>query len=72
MAEFKIEKNIPFPRSGSMYPIAEMEVGDSFLVEDIDKRSSVVTTICRFRKEQPDRKFTTRKVEDGYRCWRTK
>ena len=67
----KIEKNIPIPEHRSKYPVADMKVGDSFLVEDFSQRGTVVTIMCRCTKEHPDRKFATRQVDGGYRCWRT-
>ena len=43
MSEFKIEKNVPVPmkrHKSSIFPFAQMEIGDSFFVEaDKDGRS---------------------------------
>lgn len=61
-----IDKSIPFPRRAlkSVYPFAEMEIGDSFFV---DEQGSVST------KTAEDRlgfKFKTRRINGGCRVWR--
>jgi hypothetical protein len=48
-----------------------MEVGDSFLVKDKDSLHSARMTAQRFQK-YTGKKFSTRKVEGGYRFWRVK
>ena len=77
---FSIDKGVPveqskFSRSRkSMYPFADMEVGDSFLVPDIDgKPKSVAPSAARFVKAAGNegKQFVTRRVEGGVRVWRT-
>ena len=69
----KIEKNIPFPTRGkSKYPIKELEVGDSFLV-DASQRPSITAMLCRIYRNDPDKRYTTRTVSAGkIRVWRVK
>lgn len=84
---FKIDKNIPMPdrkRIGSTkaptkkYPLAEMEIGDSFFVpvennNRFEKHARVVTihSSKNTRTLLKRKKFETRLVEGGVRCWRT-
>lgn len=64
----KIDKNIPYPVK---YPFADMEVGDSFLVPALVKRSAVTVYAGRYGKEH-GMKFTVRVMPDRtLRCWRT-
>lgn len=78
-----IEKNIPIPPSNhtrSKYPFADMEVGDSFLVEwdkirNKDRFQSYLagsSYMWRKRHDRNDWKFTTRATESGVRVWRVK
>jgi hypothetical protein len=71
---FKIEKGVPLiprpgGRTGSKYPLDEMEVGDSFLVEG----GTVKNLSCTIRAhaKKVGGKFATRTVEGGVRVWRT-
>lgn len=63
----EIEKNIELPRG--QYPVADMEVGDSFRVEReavFRTRAYVYGYGCRNLK-----KFSVMRCSDGtYRCWR--
>ena len=74
----KIDKNIPVPANASArYPWAEMEVGDSFFVEDkenIYSQQSSLSTAGRVwaNAHKNGSKFITRKVEKGLRIWRIK
>ncbi len=64
----KIEQNIPVPKK---YPFAQMQVGDSFVIAENIKRTTVSVAAIRYGKAN-GMKFTTRKMPDGvYRCWRT-
>ena len=77
----KIEKNVPLPsgRGGKVcrYPLGEMEIGDSFLVE-LEGRtiaalaSRITASITAYCKAVPGKKFTTRRVNNGtaIRVWR--
>ena len=68
----QIEKGVPLPyRPQMVYPIDDMEVGDSFYVPKgvSSTVASAVASRCRVRSW--DRKFTVRKVQGGIRVWRT-
>lgn len=73
----KIDKGIPMPtaRSGiAVYPWADMEIGDSFAVQLIDRER--VRSAASLQRERRGWSFVTRTVtEDGdtvVRVWRTK
>lgn len=62
-----IEKNIPLP---SRFPFANMQVGDSFLVPETAKRSTVSVAARRYGEKHGWR-FSVRLTEDRkLRCWR--
>lgn len=76
--EFKIEKKIPLlppnrrgrPRE-SRYPLAQMKVGDSFLVPNGQfKRAQYVTTTVHALAKKLGVKVSTRTTPDGVRVWR--
>ena len=70
---YKIEKHIPMPTSRSIYPFADMEVGDSFFVPKNDiVGTRVSVAISYYKKKNPKKSFATRKDENGMRIWRTK
>lgn len=66
----KIEKGIPVPVkiAGTKYPLKDMEIGDSIPVfaKDIIIFRNMLTKISK----KLGVKFITRKVDEGYRCWR--
>jgi len=62
----KVEKGKPIP---GKYPFDEMEVGDSFLIPEGVKRHTVAVAALRYWRKT-GKKFTTRKVPEGYCCWR--
>jgi hypothetical protein len=69
----KIEKGIPIPvgfpnKRHNKYPWRTMEVGDSFLVTT---GANQFTQHGRW-SEITGYEYTTRKVEGGFRIWRTK
>jgi hypothetical protein len=72
-----VEKNveIPTPRVIYTFPFKGMEVGDSFLVENISS-STVIKASQRFVEETviegvPNKKFIVRTVAaNKIRCWR--
>lgn len=74
--EVKIEKGIPIPKTRGRkneYPFNEMEVGDSFFIDGDDKEASRVrVSFCQMKRRNKNfkKKFTVRKVEGGFRCWR--
>jgi len=61
----KIEKNILIP-SMSKYPINEMEIGDSFFLENRESAPIGVYNTAR----RSGAKVTLRKEGNGYRVWR--
>ena len=65
---YEIEKGIERPKFGggpAKYPWRDMEVGDSFFTPDGNARS-IVTKAGKAN----GCKFSSRKVEGGYRIWR--
>lgn len=75
MSEFKIEKNVEFPRNpASKYPFLDMEIGDSFFVS-VDReceKSYTGQRITNSGRMVTGYKFSYRKVEGGVRIWRVK
>ena len=74
---FKIEKDIELPpqrwgRGHVKYPFEDLEIGDSFLVpctEDEMKKIAKRLPVL-YGRHKPKR-FATRTMVDGVRCWRT-
>lgn len=68
-----IEKGVPLPQKQqhkkrkSIYPFDEMEVGDSFLIQENDKK--VRASACVYAK-RTGKKFSIRKTGTAHRCWR--
>lgn len=71
---FKIEKGVKFPSKTCdkrlKYPFNLMEVGDSFVVSEADKRS--VTTTSHNYGARHGKKFSIRTTNNVTRVWRTK
>lgn len=76
-----IEKGVPVAalrRGGgrkSQYPVADLKPRESFLVkcwmsERERIRSAITSAIGTLRKRHPERKFATRTLDAGVRCWR--
>lgn len=68
---YKIEDGVPLPRS--KYPLSELEVGQSFLVESLTKTQmrSVRSSVYAIAHAIQGRKFVTRRVGDtALRVWR--
>lgn len=69
---FTIEKNVPLPRKcqrAIKYPLADMEVGDSFVVP-LSERQRVTNTAHMFAKRNGG-KFASRKIDaETARIWR--
>lgn len=61
-----VDRGVPLPRK---YPFGDMRVGDSFLIPASAKRASVTVAAKRFG-DKHGMKFTVRKTDKGYRCWR--
>ncbi len=77
LGDFVIEPAIPIPaqRAGSFrYPFPAMAIGDSFLnkTEEGEDRASNAYRAARLwgARQEPPRKFSIRKVPDGWRLWR--
>jgi len=72
MKKFIVEKNIPIPptrKKGKWKEVVSiMEIGDSVLVKN---RLQACCLITSARSHHPDMKFTTRKIDEGIRVWRT-
>lgn len=69
----KIEKNVPMPQSRNVlvYPYAEMEVGDSFVVKGDSKH--LLATVCNRNGKYAKKlgmRFTAKRVVNGVRVWR--
>lgn len=77
MSEFKIEKGIPVASDGRerqhKYPFAEMEVGDSFFVDNVqsgDKTYVSISSASRGYGYRHNKKFKQRSENNGVRIWR--
>lgn len=72
----RIAKHKPIPqlaRAGRprKYPLPDMQVGDSFYVEDCSYQT-IYACIKKFiKKHQPTFRFVIKKEEPGVRVWRT-
>jgi len=74
---FIIEKGIPVPASTSgrptIYPLGNMDVGDSFSIPlpEGKKHRDLQSSVSRAAKAREGKTFSSRKVEGGVRVWRT-
>ena len=66
----KIEKNVPMPPRGYDLPFDQMEVGDSFVLPEKVSHGYARGLIHKFQKTNGKKKFSLRRTETGYRCWR--
>lgn len=72
---YKIQKNIPIPTKDArgrkkLYPFDDMEVGDSFAVPLIKKRSISCAVSQEHKKHQGERRFSVRVLKNEIRIWR--
>jgi hypothetical protein len=69
---FVIDQNVEIPGSRTRYPFPEMEPGDSIFF-DTEKRavSARVAAVRYAAKQNEGWRFTLRRVEGGWRLWRT-
>ena len=76
---YEIGKGLPIPKGTgcggfrprpAIYPLEELEIGESFLVPDLKKGRSA-RAIARFTARKNGRKFASRKTSEGIRIWRT-
>lgn len=71
--KIEIEKGIPLPdrRKRSIYPFAEMEFGDSFVVAKSPR--AMASSAWKWAKRNGgEKKFACRTVEGGCRVWRVR
>jgi len=69
----KIEKGIKIPVTYdqySKYPFRDMEVGDSFKLDKDTNLPAIRASATHYGKRNGGKKFSIRKFENGYRCWR--
>ncbi len=73
MGEFKIEKGVPLSSNtvgDPKYPFRDMDVGDSFSIEGGGVAANLVRAASANETRKSGKRFSTRKFEGGYRCWR--
>ena len=66
--KLEITNETPMPKMRNRYPYESMEVGDSFLVDNISMQ-----LVCNYNyraNKRLDRKFIARRTDDGIRVWR--
>lgn len=69
----QIDEGIALPTNRSKYPFEEMEAGDSILFGIHKQAESCRVAALRFvRVHRPSWVFSLRKVDNGWRLWRTK
>lgn len=80
-----IDKNVPFPeprKKARVYPLLEMEVGDSFFfpvpaeptftfAHRRANRQKRIASVLRSPRVRAIGTFVARQVDDGVRVWRT-
>jgi len=69
-ADYVIDKNVPVPTRSpySKYPFGAMAVGDSFFYPG--PTSEYVRNAAHHWGKNNGAKFSVRKDDGGYRCWR--
>lgn len=66
----KIEKNVPIPLHGKLgLPFDNMEIGDSFFIDNITDCKTAKTIMSRYNKGT-SKKFISRSYGAGFRFWR--
>jgi hypothetical protein len=67
-----IDRDIDIPTSRTRYPFSDMEPGDSIFF-DMEKRaaSARVAAMRYADRRSPAWSFTLRRVDGGWRLWRT-
>ena len=68
----EITKKVPLPeiRERNVYPYDEMEIEDSFYVENVNAQNIFN---CNYKRNKlGDKKFIARKEGNGVRVWRVK
>jgi len=70
---YEIEKGVEVPKKQKLqilYPFPFMEIGDSFIVGKEEGKKVTSSLAYYNRKVGNAKKFTTRTVPEGVRCWR--
>lgn len=73
---FDLDTNVPMPKLGKprranvKWPFDTMEVGDSFFVKSDFFGNTTAKVAANRKNKEGGKRFTTRKVEGGWRCWR--
>lgn len=71
----EIDKGVPIPKAGNRrrFRFERMAIGDSLFCETLEKMESAASSARGYAKRNnPEFKLTSRKVEGGYRLWRIK
>lgn len=67
-----IDRGVALPASRTRYPFSEMLPGDSILFDSEKKATSARVAAVRYAaRHNPEWTFTLRRVEAGWRLWRT-
>ena len=70
VSKFKIDKDVPLPDDRPKYPLGEMEIGDSFLVENEPDPRKLRGAVYQYGRRN-GREYAVNKVgEEAYRVWR--
>lgn len=72
----EIDRGIPIPAREmlSMYPLKEMQVGDSFVINDIGAQKTIQEQCSRYKRKGLGT-FRVLRINGSlsqWRCWRTK
>jgi len=71
---YKIEKHVPIPAvrgAGLQFPLEQMEVGDSFVVDTKAERGAAMVAASIIRQKN-GKTFVSRIADEGkFRIWRT-
>lgn len=65
----RIDKNIPMPPRGYELPFDQMEVGDSFLLPS-GVSPGYARALIHAAQKKLSKKFSLRRTDNGFRCWR--
>lgn len=68
---YKVTKKVSLPKA--KFPFSSMKKGDSFLEKNPSRVNTLKVSAYNFAKSKNDKvKFSIRKVDGGYRCFRIK
>jgi len=70
--KIKIDKSVPIPlsRKHNNYPLDDLDVGHSFVIPGEQVQMLRMAVSQRHHRKQDGHRYTVRKWEGGYRCWR--